>query len=177
MEIVRPPVHGDLEDLYFQLSGPYFGRTLKITQDIIAFDGYFRYESALFREDRPVHRFYEFQGHTYLLAFVRKRTGKNTSSYFYDEEMGGKICLSPTEIIEMTYRVVEKDPPKERWDDIRIMIREEAKRLKEVNYDLHCERMKRELEERKQKFRRVEETGKTPTESINANRSRSSSPS
>ncbi len=144
MEINKPVEHGDFYDYFFQLIGPYFGNTLQVTEKCIVFDGYFRYESELLQEDRPVHRLMDFQGHTYLLAFIGKRTGKNTSVYWDDEEEGGKICLSPTEIIELDYRVVEKDPPKERWEQIMRMIHEEDKHLREVNLEIHGQRVERE---------------------------------
>lgn len=130
MEIVKPLAHGDLDQVRFELRGPYFCDLLAVTPTHITFDGYFRYDAELFSEERPIHRFMEFQGHTYLLAFTHKRRLEDTSTIDIEEE-GGGICLSPTEVMEVRYRVVEKDPPNERWSEIIAAISAEDDELRE----------------------------------------------
>jgi hypothetical protein len=149
MEIVHPVSHEDLGYIAFDLKGPYVTKMISVTPTQIVFDGYFRYESELFTKEKPIRRFVKFQEHYYVLGFTAKRTGEDTSAYFEDEDAGGAICLTPTEIIELDYVVLEKDPSKERHREIIDEIRRENEELREAN-DLAMERrMEREWQERK----------------------------
>ena len=152
MDIHEPVGEEDLVNIKFDLKGPYFRRIISVTPTQIAFDGYFRYEPEVFTKEKPVRRFMDFQGHAYVLGFTAKRTGEDTSSYFDDEDAGGAICLSPTEIIELDYVVLEKDPPQERWPEIITAIRKENEEWEEASYAAYDRRRQREWEERKKKW-------------------------
>lgn len=135
MEIIQPISELDLKKVYIDSEGPFFGRTISVTDTTIVFDGYFHYDSELFSEDKPICRFIKFQGHTYVLGFTAKRTGEDTSSYFKDEDTGFDICLTPTEILELDYQVLEKDPQKERWPEIIATIKKQNNMLRKAHED------------------------------------------
>lgn len=151
MEIVRPVTDLDLKGINFSAMRPcFFGRTIDVTSTQITFDGYFHYEAELFSKENPVRRFVKFQGHTYVLGFTAKREGEDTSGYFYDEELGAKICLTPMAIIELDYVVIEKDPTQDLWPAIIASILRQNDRLDEANKQLIRERMEREWHERQE---------------------------
>jgi hypothetical protein len=146
MEIVRPIKYDDMHQIAFQLKGPHFKELLKVTEETISFDGYFRYEPEMFRVDRPIYRLLYFHEHLYYVAFTEKRVGKDTSCYWEDEEAGGSICLTPTELIELRYHVVEKDPSHERMRELIDHIEQQDTLLRDENGELYNQRQKREWE-------------------------------
>jgi hypothetical protein len=134
MEVQRP-----IEDCISQMlpehTGPTFKRIIDVTERTIVFDGSFRIDAAVFQR-HAVHRLFHFQGHDYYVEILGKKTGETTSNYWYDEGEQGYICLSPTEIIELEYRVLEKDMSKERMYDLIQLIHEEETIIRNIHYDI-----------------------------------------
>jgi hypothetical protein len=146
MEIAKPIQWDDMHQIAFQLNGPSFKELLKVTEETIVFDGYFRYEPEMFRVDRPIYRLLYFHNHVYYIAFTEKRVGKDTSCYWDDEEACGKICLTPTELIELRYHVVEKDPSQDRMSELIDQIKKQEDLLRDENGELCSQRQKKEWE-------------------------------
>ncbi len=100
------------------LKGPYINRLISLTANKLVFDGYFRIEEQMLPVDRVLYlmgRKREF--HIYITAV---RRGENTSTYSYDEDVGEHICLTPSEIVELTFRVM----PEKSGKEIDALIRE-----------------------------------------------------
>jgi hypothetical protein len=130
---------------FFSLKGPSSGEdVLKYTDTTVVIDGYFRYETELVTKERPVHRFFWRDGEHLFVAITGIRRGKDTSEYWTDEEEGGRICLTPTEIIEMDYEVVETNPTRERYYELHKLMKEEEERYEEIDEELYRQRMRRE---------------------------------
>ncbi len=107
-------------------TGPYALEMLDVTNTTIKFNGYFRYEDEIVTKERPVHRFFSrSRGVTHFIAITAIRRGQDTSEYWTDEEEGGRICLTPTEIIEVDYHILETITDKERYMDLWMQMREE----------------------------------------------------
>lgn len=81
----------------------------------------------------------------YLIQITDIKRGKNTSHYFYDEGEQGMICLTPTEIIELTYVVLEADLSSEKAHELNVEIWVEEKALQAANEELYEQRMDREV--------------------------------
>ncbi len=106
-------------------AGPYALEILEVTDTTIKFNGYFRYEDELVTKERPVHRFFSrSRGTTHFIAITAIRRGQDTSQFGEDEEYG-RICLTPTEIIEVDYHILETITDKERYMDLWMQMREE----------------------------------------------------
>ncbi len=138
-----------MEIEFFSLKGPYTTNILKYTDTTIVFDGYFRYEDELITKERPVHRFLRRRCNNnddeiLYIAIVGVRRGKDTSEYWSDEEAGGRICLTPTEIIELDYEVVETVETKGRYTELHRHMKEEETHYEELNDELYRLRRQRE---------------------------------
>ncbi len=133
---------------FFSLKGPYCGgEVLKYTDTTVVFDGYFRYETEFVSKERPIHRFFWRDNDMLYVAITAVRRGKDTSEYWTDEEEGGKICLTPTEIIELEYEVLETNPINKRYNELLGLMKEEEEQYKDLNEDFYFARMRREREE------------------------------
>lgn len=54
----------------------------------------------------------------WILIHTKKQSDMDTSGSFYDESVGGDICLFPSYTIELTFSVIQKNPIKEKFDEI-----------------------------------------------------------
>jgi hypothetical protein len=123
---------------------PYVHTLMKHENNTILFDGYFRLEDATM----PVRRILFIHREPFLVELTEKKTIKDTSQYGeYDEELGGRICLTPTDLIELKYRLIQHIKTKEEFDLIEKEIIAEEDGVYERNERLIKEREKREYEE------------------------------
>jgi hypothetical protein len=129
-------------------TGPSIKKPIHYTDSTIVFDGYFRVEDDL-PTKFPIRRiFYRYDTHAYhLIQITGIKRGENTSHYFYDESEQGMICLTPTEIIELTYVVLESDLTSEKAHELNADIWLEEKALRAANEELYNERMDRQIAE------------------------------
>lgn len=140
---------------FFSLKGPSVKEMLKWTDRTVVFNGYFRYETELVTKDRPVHRFMHRGDDLLYVAIIGIRRGEDTSEYWTDEEEGGRICLTPTEIIEVEYEVVESNPSKERYYELYKLMRDEEEEYRDLDEECYRERMRREREEANREYLRT----------------------
>lgn len=68
----------------------------------LKFHGYFYYED----QTMPIERIFVRGRILYYVEILSKRTLEDTSKTFYDDDSEGYICLTPTAIIEITYRII-----------------------------------------------------------------------
>ncbi|NDE62129.1 MAG: adenylosuccinate lyase, partial [Cyclobacteriaceae bacterium] len=54
----------------------------------------------------------------WILIHTKKQSDMDTSGSFYDETVGGDICLFPSYTIELTFSVIQKNPIKEKFEEI-----------------------------------------------------------
>jgi hypothetical protein len=122
------------------LKGPYINRLIALTGSKLVFDGYFRIEDEMLPVDR-ILCLYGRQREWHIRITGCKR-GKDTSHHWYDEDVGERICLSPTEIIELTFEVVAKSLPGRSFNDLMeaIEAREESKEFVTQNTRLYTKR-------------------------------------
>ena len=90
---------------FWDFDCPYVQKVFEYTDTTLVFDGYFRIES----KTCPVRRIMESSG-TYLwIEILTKEELEDTSGEgFYDEELGGRVILTPTAKIRITYRVIKE---------------------------------------------------------------------
>jgi hypothetical protein len=70
------------------------------------------------------------------IRIIAVRRGENTSTYSYDEDVGEHICLTPSEIVELTFRVMPEKSGKEIDALIReIDAREDTEEFSRANWE------------------------------------------
>ena len=111
------------------LRNPYILDLHSRTDTTLVFNGYFYMESAAL----PVERVVLMQDDEWQhIQIVSKESGASTSSYEYDEEEECDRCLFPTELVTLTYRILQRELSD---DDIRNII-----------YRITCEEEEKEEE-------------------------------
>jgi hypothetical protein len=119
--------------LPFLHSGMHIRRLITLTPTKFVFDGYFRIEPELL----PIERVICLIGRKreYHIRIKEMKRGADTSSYWYDEDVGENICLMPTEIIELTIEIVNKRLTGPAFSAVTdaITAREESAEFKERN--------------------------------------------
>ena len=117
------------------LKGPYINRLIALTDSKLVFDGYFRIEPEMLPVDRILWLIERKR--EYHICITDCKRGENTSHYWYDEDVGENICLTPTEIIELTFEVVAKDLPGPAFNALAeaIEAREESKEFEDRNWE------------------------------------------
>jgi|LauGreDrversion4_2_1035121.scaffolds.fasta_scaffold501201_2 hypothetical protein len=131
-------------------TGPSISNVLHYTPTNLVFNGYFRVESELPTSDRPIHRILYIENGFALIAITALKRGEDTSEYWTDEEEG-QICLTPTEIIELTYHVLEFPLSSKRYNEVLEQIMEEEKDVRKRNEDAYNARREKEMTGWKQK--------------------------
>ena len=129
------------------LKGPYINRLIALTESKIVFDGYFRIEDEMLPVDRIlwlIERKREWH-----IRITSCKRGKNTSHYWYDEDVGERICLTPTEIIELTFEVVATRLSGPAFNALveAIEAREESKEFEDRNWEARKAREDAEFKE------------------------------
>ena len=111
------------------------------------FDGYFRIENEMLPVDRILILWKRKR--EYHIRITDCKRGKNTSHYWYDEDVGERICLTPTEIIELTFEVVATKLPGPAFNTLleAIEAREESKEFEDKNWDARKTREDAEFKE------------------------------
>jgi hypothetical protein len=138
----------DISFEYIFPTGPSVKRIVKCTESSVVFDGYFRIESDVPTSNQPIHRILHREEGPVLIAITAMKRGEDTSEYWTDEEEG-QICLTPTEIIELTYHVLES-LSSERYCEVMGQIMQEEKDLRIRNEAAYNARMEKELAEWKE---------------------------
>jgi hypothetical protein len=129
---------------------PYVHKLIKHEQNTILFDGYFRLEDATM----PVRRILYIHKELFLVEILEKKTIKDTSEYGeYDEELGGRICLTPTDLIELRYKLIQHIKTNEELELLQKEIIAEEDRVCERNQLLRDAREKKEYEEMMAQYR------------------------
>ena len=120
--------------LPLSLKGPYLRRLIALTPTKLVFDGYFRIEPELLPIDRIICIMARKREYHIRIKGVRR--GTDTSSYWYDEDVGENICLTPTEIIEMDIEILsgQLDGPTFNRTVDAITAREESVEFEERNW-------------------------------------------
>lgn len=95
------------------LKGPYIHHLIALTGSKLMFDGYFRIENEMLPVDRILYLI--GRKREWHIRITGCKRGEGTSTPWYDEEVGEHICLTPSEIIELTFDVVATALPGEAW--------------------------------------------------------------
>ena len=121
--MILPYIHGGL----------HIKRLITLTPTKLVFDGYFRIEPELL----PVERVICLIGRKreYHIRIKGLARGTNTSSYWYDQDVGEHICLTPTEIIELDIEIIATQLPGPAFSAVidAITEREEVAEFKKRN--------------------------------------------
>ena len=141
----------DAENYHFYPScfpGKMYVKTvISHTKGKMVFDGYFYLHPGVFRPDRPVKMPMMYKRHFLLISVHKKVDVEDTSEYWSDDDVGGRICLFPTKRIELHYNLLEINPSKERIGEIIPEIEQEFQALREESYELEKKDRDRELKE------------------------------
>ncbi len=128
----------------YEVKNPHIKELKKHENNLLVFDGYFRLEDATM----PVRRILVIHNEPFLIEILEKKTIEDTSQYGeYDEELGGHICLTCTDLIELRYRLIQHIKNKEEYELIEKEIIAEEDAVYERNQRLRDEREKREYDE------------------------------
>jgi len=115
------------------LRNPYILDLHSRNDTTIVFNGYFYMESSALPVERILLLENDVVGQEwYHVQIVGKESGTTTSSYNYYEEEEYAVSLFPTEVVTLTYRIIERDLSD---DDIRSII-----------YHITCEEEEKEDE-------------------------------
>jgi hypothetical protein len=132
--MILPYIHGGL----------HIKRLITLTPTKFVFDGYFRIEPELL----PIERVICLMGRKreYHIRIKGLTRGANTSSYWYDEDVGENICLTPTEIIELDIEILATQLPGPAFSDVvdAITAHEKSEEFKKRNEEARRERADRE---------------------------------
>ena len=132
--MILPYIHGGL----------HIKRLITLTPTKFVFDGYFRIEPELL----PIERVICLMGRKreYHIRIKELKRGTDTSSYWYDEDVGENICLTPTEIIELTIEILATQLPGPALRDVvdAITAHEKSEEFQKRNEDARRERADRE---------------------------------
>lgn len=132
-------------------------RELKVFEKhTIVFDGYFRLEEGVF----PIYRIMLVYDKYFLVQLLSKKVLEDTSKYGeYDEELGGRICFTPTELIELEVKLLKhvKDNEELKKYDADIVEREDQ--IRAFNTFLKEKREKDEYNEWRKLYLTAEERG------------------
>ena len=142
-----------MEELWWwphEVKNPYIHDLKKHENNIILFDGYFRLED----ETMPVRRIVFMHKEPFLIEITEKKTIQDTSQYGeYDEELGGRICLTPTDLIVLHYKLIQHIKTNEELELLQKEIILEEDRVCERNELLRDAREKKEYEEMMKQYR------------------------
>ncbi len=127
-------------------TGPSIKSPMTSTETSCVFDGYFRIESEL-PTKFPIRRIFYRGDVASLVQITEIKRGKDTSHCFYDESAEGMICLTPTEIIELQFVVLEANLSSERAHALHVDIWIEEKALRAANETCYEEGAERRLAE------------------------------
>ncbi len=142
----------DVRTYYGRVRTPHIRNLFKFTQSTIVFDGYFYLEPELFSEETPVKRIIGVYDQYYYIAITKRESLENTSKYFDDEEHG-RICLFPTEIIRLTYRLLERIPSHERVNQLKAEMEAVEDALIKANDAVRREKDRKESERMQEKWK------------------------
>ena len=161
---LKLPANYDESRIYLQphsLKGPYINKLISLTASKLVFDGYFRIEEEML----PVDRVLVLTGRKreFHIRITAVRRGANTSTYAYDrrvedpalsrathgsgdEDVGEHICLMPSEIVELTFRVIAADLPGKALNELILAIdaHEETEEFSQRNWEFQRARKERE---------------------------------
>ena len=83
---------------------PYIREMLELRKGFMKFTGYFHEEEA----NLPVERIIHVGSKTHLIRIdSKKQYNIDTSGSFYDEGVGGEICLFPSYTVEITFTPIK----------------------------------------------------------------------
>ena len=116
-------------------TGPGIKEWIAQTPTTYVFDGYFRIEPEL-PTHFPLRRLMYNDTDAALIQITGIQRGNNTSTYFYDSEEKGMICLTPTELIELTYVVLESGLTEEQYREYQVELSLDEDNLRAANEEL-----------------------------------------
>jgi hypothetical protein len=122
---------------------PYVEELLSHDSGSMVFNGYFYIEDDVM----PVERIFHSNKGSFHVEIYKKTTMEDTSELGpYDEEVGGSICLFPTAIIELKYRVIAELPNNETYELVEriIELEKDVRKREETIYEA---KRAREIEE------------------------------
>lgn len=99
----------------------YIGKILEFSDTYLKFDGHFRIPQKFL----PIRHILELDDRNLLVRITKTEEFENTSTYFYDEEEQGKICLSPSAIIRLDYEIIRELKTKEEYYDTLFELKKE----------------------------------------------------
>jgi hypothetical protein len=105
----------------------YIREMLIMRQGFVKFKGYYHEEETSF----PIERLLFHNNDAYWIRIdSKKQYDMDVSNGFYDEDVGANICLFPSYVVELTFSVIMKNPPKEKMDEIISDIYEDEKLIR-----------------------------------------------
>jgi hypothetical protein len=140
----------------WQVTNPHIKELILFDKHTIVFDGYFRLEEGVF----PVHRIVYINGKWFLVKLLSKKVVEDTSKYGeYDEELGGRICLTPTELLELEIKLLGHITSVEELKKLEAKIIEKEDSIRKLNQELKEKREKDEYNEWRKVYLTAEERG------------------
>lgn len=110
------------------ISNIYVQEVIKHTADTLIFKGH----CHIAPEDFPIERILYHGGHNFLIRFLTKKELEMACvGSFYDAEVDGDICLSPTYTLEMTYKILATDLPNEKVIEHMLDMQEDDRMIKD----------------------------------------------
>lgn len=137
----------ELIDIYWptwQVKNPHIKDLILFDKHKIVFDGYFRLEEGVF----PVNRIVYINGKWFIIKILSKKVVKDTSKYGeYDEELGGRVCLTPTEVLELEIKLLGHITSEEELKKLEAKIIEKEDSILKLNQELKEKREEEEYNE------------------------------
>ncbi len=109
----------------------YIQKMLIIRPGFMKFKGYWHEEESNF----PIETLFYCGDDVYWIRIdSKKQYDMDTSGSFYDEGIGGNICLFPSYIVELEFTVLAKNMSKEKYSEILEEIKEDNRILEQREY-------------------------------------------
>lgn len=146
----------DIHWFPWEVTNPHIRELKSLEKNKIIFDGYFRLEEGVF----PVHRIMCIHDKYFLVKLLSKKVLEDTSKYGeYDEEVGGRICFTPTELLELEIKLLKEIDSSEEYSKMEATIIEKEEGIRKLNLELREKREKEEYKEWRKLYLTAEERG------------------
>lgn len=111
----------------------HVGRIIYIQKMYTLRDGFMQFRGYWHEQEEnfPLERLFCYNKNLYWIKILEKTQKEmDVSNGFYDEDVGGNICLFPTYIVTLKFVTLAKNPSKEKMAQIMLDIKEDDELLK-----------------------------------------------
>jgi hypothetical protein len=113
---------------------PGVGRIIYIQKMYILRDGFMQFRGYWHEQEEnfPLERLFYYNKNVYWIKILEKtQEDMDTSGGFYDEDVGGHVCLFPMYRVTLKFITLAKNPPQEQMTQIILDIKEDDALLTE----------------------------------------------